>query len=231
MTMLAPAPAKLQPLGTKDKPEVRIGKSGTGKCGFCNWPADAARPWEGEPDRTHDHCPIGTLNGNEVVITRCACPCAADWIKCLTCGYREHMGAGEVSTDNWRCADPDACHARIETRLNLNPTVRMIREIRARVTEEQRLERANRPRVVRLDEDGAPIPRRESTPRPTSGACLHCGEPTKGGKFLPGHDASYLSSTLAAIRDGATTLAETLGQWAGLGISDALQAKLTKRVI
>ena len=37
---------------------------------------------------------------------------------------------------------------------------------------------------------------RQARPRPHP-ACRCCGEPTKGGKFLPGHDSKYLSQLLA----------------------------------
>ena len=73
----------------------------------------------------------------------------------------------------------------------------------------------------------------ETPARTDSGQCLHCGEPTKGGLFLPGHDAAYLAAIVKNIKgeDGvAHTLDEWLAKMAQFGCSQALQDKLTKRV-
>lgn len=177
------------------------------KCGFCTFPAT------GEP---HAHCPIATLNGDGVTVLRCACTCSAYLIKCFTCGLREQEaddGTGEVNPETWRCFDEDACAARIEARLAANPVIQQIRAIQAASETRVRAERI------------------ATTSRPTSGKCLHCGEPTKGGMFLPGHDAAFLSLATATIVAGDATLSEVLDSWAELGISEALRGKLQKRAV
>lgn len=63
--------------------------------------------------------------------------------------------------------------------------------------------------------------------------CLCCGEPTKGGKFLPGHDSRYLTNITKNIagEDGTPhTLDEWLAKMQEYGCSESLQAKLVKRV-
>jgi hypothetical protein len=45
-------------------------------------------------------------------------------------------------------------------------------------------------------------PRKPSAPKPTTGSCECCGEPTKGGRFAPGHDAKLASILRAKVKGG-----------------------------
>lgn len=222
-----------QPVQIRERAERNIhGQKPMRMCGFCTWPSNGATHNLHDALSGANHCPIATLNGDGVTLFPCDCPCAQGLIKCLDCGTRErfddptHLGTKEyveamteraqsdatVDPVTWRCYDPAECEARIEARLAADPVIQMIRSFQ---TEEKKQQYRQE--------------RRSASSRPTSGVCLHCEEPTKGGMFLPGHDAAFLSSAVKSITDGNTTLPEVLELWAGLGISEALRAKLEKR--
>lgn len=171
-------------------------------CGFCSTGA-------------HELCPGGVLNGNGEEVITCPCSCElAGLPRCLDCNRRGE----DVNPEAWRCSDPDDCRAFIERRLADDPVIQQIRKIRADLAGSN--QPSDRPRA----------PRAPSS-RPTRGQCLHCGEATKGGLFLPGHDSAHVSAAVTAIRSGSTTVDEVITLWAGQGISDALQGKLKKRVV
>ena len=55
----------------------------------------------------------------------------------------------------------------------------------------------------RMDEDGNPVKIKSRGPaKPTEGKCEHCGEPTKGGRFVAGHDAKLKGDLLRAAQQG-----------------------------
>ena len=69
--------------------------------------------------------------------------------------------------------------------------------------------------------------------RPLSGygpSCLCCGTPTRGGKFLPGHDSKHLSVLVEQITTGQVTLDEALDACTNDGLSDAFKGKLKRRL-
>lgn len=175
-------------------------KPGKNRCGFCT-------------TNHHGSCPGGVMNGSGEEVITCACDCErAGTPRCLDCNRRGE----DINPNTWRCVDPDDCRAFIEKRLQADPIIQQIRAIRADLAD------SNRP--------GAKL----RTPRPpsnrvTTGKCLHCGEATKGGLFLPGHDSAHVSNAVRDIRTGQTTLQETIDSWSALGISEALQGKLQKR--
>lgn len=80
------------------------------------------------------------------------------------------------------------------------------------------------PPPVREALPGPEKPLRAVSPRPGR-ACLCCGETTRGGKFLPGHDSRYL------VRLAEQALTDPAGALAAAGeVSVAFQAKLAKRM-
>lgn len=155
----------------------------------------------------HDLCPGGVLNGNKTEVLVCRCDCDTPKLRCVECYSRENVNAS-----TWTCNDVDACEQRQELKRD----------------------------TARRGLYGNAVPptpttnRRESThsvPRvPKTGECLCCGEATKGGLFLPGHDSRYLSSAVEDVRGGVRDLASVQASWHDSGVSDALQAKLAKRV-
>lgn len=58
----------------------------------------------------------------------------------------------------------------------------------------------------------------------------NCGGVTKGGKFLPGHDSKFLSGWADKILVGGYSLDNAIETWKSLGLSEAMQNKLRKRV-
>jgi len=190
--------------------------TGKHKCGFCTW------------GQRHDLCPSGTLNGSGLEVIQCPCGCErSQQYKCLDCGTRDQ---GEIDQSTWRCIDKDGCNARIEHRLATNPVIVQIREVRAAAAQgKEQLRAQERARRIEAGED-VPAVRVKRDPRPASGQCLHCGEPTKGGKFLPGHDAAYLS-ILAAEIAGGRSFDEVIEAMTAGGCSEALIGKLRKRVV
>jgi hypothetical protein len=71
----------------------------------------------------------------------------------------------------WLCDDRDECENRLRVRLAGSPLMTLIRETRPTQSTRSRK------------------------------GCLCCGEPTKGGKFLPGHDSKYLNTKIAECQD------------------------------
>lgn len=172
-------------------------KTGKHVCGFCS------------TGGRHDLCPGGVLNGNQVEVYVCPCPCGTPKIRCLDCNARE-----DVNPTTWTCNDVEACAQKRAAR---------------RAAFEETLPRASKP------QEGTDAPRKrtrssETPPKAArTGSCLCCGEATKGGLFLPGHDARYLARTVQAVKDGGR-LDDVMTEWARAGISEALQAKLVKRL-
>lgn len=130
----------------------------------------------------------------------------------VLCGCDEHpihprcldcnnREADEVNRETWTCIDVEACSAKA-------------------------LYGGRAPEVRHEAEKKAA----KAPAKPKGGKCLCCGETTGGGLFRPGHDARYLSAAVKAIQAGERILGNELDRWAEQGISEALQAKLTKRV-
>ncbi|QBZ73224.1 hypothetical protein SEA_THERESITA_35 [Microbacterium phage Theresita] len=172
-------------------------------CGFCS------------TGGRHDLCPGGVLNGNQTEVVLCACPCDTPKLRCLTCNARE-----DINPDTWNCNDIDACTQRVQRRReealrDLYPGDPSGESRKAREVKETR---TTAPRA------------------PKEGKCLCCGEATKGGLFLPGHDSRYLSAAVTEINEyraefpDQNPLEDVLEKWASQGISEALRAKLQKRV-
>lgn len=173
-------------------------KHGTHKCGFCL-------------DDAHERCPSGVRNGDQVTILTCGCGCErSKQRRCLICNNREQ---DDVDPEFWRCLDESACQARITKMQAENPLLQQIRAQQQAREERAAAEQAEKAQT-----------RPSRAPRTNSGACLCCGEPTKGGKFLPGHDSKYLNRLVAAHADGDQQAREQAH-----AISPAFGAKFDKR--
>lgn len=152
----------------------------------------------------HDHCPGGVLNGDGVTVIVCDCTEHEAVRRCLDCGAR-----GDVNPETWTCADADSCQA--------------VRDRHRRETQERLFPGMDdAPAVAAL---GKPA-NRSQTPRKAAGTCLCCGEPTKGGNYLPGHDSRHLTMLAKGITEGLRTLEDAQSHLP----TDALRAKLAKRV-
>lgn len=170
-------------------------------CGFCQ-------------SGNCNHCPRGVRNGNGSIIP-CACSkpyCGGQVIRCLEC---KNENEGEVSPDDWRCLDREACELAVRKRLDGNVHVQRVREVMRRVSEQTTVDKA---------EKAEKAPKKETF-------CIHCGERTGGGLFRPGHDAKYVATQVRAVVDeGSTTAEAVLAEMRERGASETLQAKFTHSV-
>lgn len=181
-------------------------------CGYCN---------VGQ----HKRCCIGTVKHDSSkypggVVWVCECPdvtCTTrrktEPAKCSECGNRD---AAEVDPKTWRCVDVGACQAFTTARRDNDPLLAIIREARemAKVTETAKKATAKKAAA------------------PKTGTCqCGCNGTTKGGLFLPGHDARFVSTLVGQAEEKNFSKASLDAGRKALkdaGASDALKAKFEK---
>jgi hypothetical protein len=96
-----------------------------------------------------------------------------------------------------------------------NPLWQMLQQVKTAGANDRKRRRLEKERLAagipadvedqeleRLLDEARPVRNKHSTPRPSSGACVCCGEVTRGGSFLPGHDAKYKSMLRAKAKGG-----------------------------
>lgn len=182
-------------------------------CGFCL--TNHHTPTEQNPTA---QCVGAVLNSPEGVpqVYRCPCTCAGNRPRCFNCGARyDEEEAKTALTSMWTCTDVEGCQARISRRRKANPAIVLIDQFF-----EEREEMATKTATKRAAKKAAA--------KPTSGKCLCCDKATKGGKFLPGHDARYISQFVEAVISGNTTAAKAKGELRAQGVSPALLGKFDK---
>jgi hypothetical protein len=176
--------------------------TGTMTCGFCS-------------TGNHAKCPVVIRNGSAAANPLHFCPCAECSDKknhhfCIEC---KNAFEADVDPDSWSCIDQGACQARIKARVDADPVIQNIRDIKERVKMTEKTEKAEK-----------------ATKAPKEGVCIVTGKKTSGGKFAPGMDARYVSLKVAAVVAKDTTKAEVLKEMKGHGLSDALVAKFEKNL-
>lgn len=177
-------------------------KTGLWRCGFC-------------ASGNHASCPAMVRNGYLIKrdkegretsrtprLVLCRCCGTGQPARCLDCN---NTNPDEVSSEYWNCLYPDICAGRIRLRqehshlyqiLQACKTAAFVRRKSVRLSRDSIMVEIPYDEDARLDELQESLRRRSSRlsgQRPTSGQCACCGEPTKGGTFLPGHDAKYKS--------------------------------------
>lgn len=148
------------------------------------------------------------------------CWCCGKHPRCRKCGYDAADGIDE---DNWLCRNPLECDHRVQIRLQNSPLFQQLQACRASGAAERRrvrlMKEALAARVpievdsfdeiteedmraleAELKQKRKPVVRGPG--RPTTGTCECCGETTRGGRFLPGHDARYKAKLKRAWKDG-----------------------------
>jgi hypothetical protein len=120
----------------------------------------------------HDRCAGAYAQPSGVIIT-CPCPRHAGEQRCRVCRH-DHTVAEDFDPAGRQCADHDSCARRISTAHHESPARQAIKEARATIT----------PRKAARDCECA------------------CGGQTRGGRFMPGHDAKLKSILLARARAG-----------------------------
>lgn len=173
----------------------------------------------------HLHCRglvVQPRPGGEVAVALCACPCehpsysdattheVVNGYACHSCNRRFPLMA--KPTHNWSF-DGDAIDPRTGTcvdRVACDEMVEMRRET-STLRKELRMPRRS------ANANDAATEQEPKAARVKEGTCEHCGTPTKGGKFAPGHDAIlkgqltkvYLDRE-AADRERVDALAEAI---------------------
>lgn len=179
-------------------------RDGGHQCGFCG---------SGDTDR----CVRGTkYMGN---LPHAKFPEGVVWVcknangerRCARCNNRKTK---EIDPETWECFDVEGCHATVEKRLQDDPFMQELREIKERVD------------MAKIQDNKVKAEKVTKTKEPTH--CVCCGEATKGGKFLPGHDARYVSTLVEAVISKNQTKAQAAKTLKDAGASDALQAKFEK---
>lgn len=179
----------------------------TNRCGFCQ-------------TGNHESCAIGTkmekhAKYTDGVVWSCGCwdgSCETrSRLKCAYCGNKVEA---EVDPRNWLCKDTEACHASVSARRENDPFLAQLKEIRSTV-------------MAKIEND-------KTKAAPKTGTCVcGCEGTTKGGLFLPGHDARFVSTLVGQVEaakftgKATDTARKTL---TGKKVSDKLVAKFEKSV-
>lgn len=182
-------------------------------CGFCN-------------DGKHENCAVGTKhigrhdkypNG---VVWACRCTdggCTTGRRKCAYCNNRN---THEVNPETWECFDTDFCRATVEAKRENDPFTHQLREIQEKAT------------MAKIEESKDKAAKRAEA-KPKTGTCVcGCNGTTKGGKFLPGHDARFVSVLVGTTVDANFTAKSEQAarkRLKDVGASDALVGKFEKQ--
>lgn len=183
-------------------------------CGFCN-------------DNKHEKCSVGVKHQGRHekypngVVWACRCTdggCTTGRRKCAYCNNRN---TEEVDPATWECFDIEACRAKVETRRENDPFTAQLREI------------TRRAEMAKIEESKDKAAKRAEA-KPKTGTCVcGCAGTTKGGKFLPGHDARFVSVLVSGVADAKfTKKADDAARkrLKEVGASDALTGKYDKQV-
>lgn len=135
-----------------------------------------------DADGWHALCKGATILPNGSIL-RCSCPHHVGEHRCIDCGEIDV----ELQPMGVRCEDREACAARILAKREADPRHRKWLEIARKAAEAT----AENERIRPARSDGR-----------TGQRCHHCGEPTKGGSFVMGHDMKMKGMLLRAARAG-----------------------------
>lgn len=173
------APTREYPTQAPPDTPVAQRKANMWRCGFC-------------ASGLHPSCPRA-VRLPKYGLWVCYC-CGTDDVRCLECGSTE-----EVDKEVWRCIDRQACRHQVEVRQANSPIWNMLQKARLAGAAERRRKREQTARIWRdvphnedemLEEERQQL---AAAKRAGPGSCECCGHPTKGGRFLPGHDAKLKS--------------------------------------
>lgn len=177
-------------------------------CGFC-------------ASGNHTACTGAVLNLGKIL--RCGCGAHPLVQRCLECGNTR-----QEELNGWACMNPDDCRNAIAARSAANPLreeLAIVRRLGGEARKRALAERTQRMIAEAIaavggkdvDDEGNEIdlvsdsaanmtPRRRRSPkadRPRTGTCIcGCEGATKGGRFLPGHDAKLKSKLRVAAGNG-----------------------------
>ena len=114
--------------------------------------------------------------------TTCDCICHAHLHpkRCLVCNHSDNEMASGI------CVDTDACQDRLNRTLDNDITMQKLRASKEHGRRQREIAATNTPRIQ--------VTR--------TGQCEHCGQPTKGGRFIAGHDAKLKGELKRAAESG-----------------------------
>jgi len=188
------------------------------RCGFC------AQGHHGSCPGAIWHQRKVSTGGDEYKIVptlwKCLCeePGHPSFPYCTSCKTTD---PGEVNAELWSCLDPHACATRVAARRKNDRVWQKIERAKSHAALKRKAARLSMEHLlvgVAADQD-AVIDRlheqldnmadarsvvgrtKPKKPKPRAGKCECCGEPTRGGRFLPGHDARLASALVARIRE------------------------------
>lgn len=171
--------------------------------------------------------PVGADKFDNPVREPWFCECGKDH-RTPYCHACKNERIDEVDPESWSCLDGDVCAGRIEARRRNNELWQMLQRCKsvsalARKAKREQTALALVLRDPLADEDieqrnpevdlllngyTEAKPRKQkpkAAPRPTSGTCeCGCTGKTKGGRFLPGHDAKLASALKSGVQNGDT---------------------------
>jgi hypothetical protein len=161
----------------------------------------------------------------EPILWRCECeePGHPTFPYCMAC---KNDDADEVNPLTWTCWDRHACATKLDVRRQNSRTYQMVLRAKVHAAAKRKAQRLMTERTVQIVEPDADAtierlhefleqiesakvarvkegkPRKSQPPKPKVGSCECCGEPTRGGRFVPGHDAKLASILRAKVKGG-----------------------------
>ena len=180
-------------------------KISTRKCGFCA---------TGDHDicaRTHRNGKVPNTKIDRLITCGCVAPgCPARKLRCMDC---KNVREDEIDPESMLCSDREACVTVQEQRRADSPFYQQIKQIKEKVMADQKVEKAEK-----------------AAKAPKVGTCLVTGKPTKGGKFLPGMDAKYVSLRVEDVLEKRATEAQARKRILDETGSEALVGKFDKSI-
>lgn len=187
---------------------------GVARCGFC-------------ATNNHEKCPGGVRNGvgaKSGAIVRCQCGCGYNVLRCLDC---KNPKVEDIDPETWSCLDKDACAVRVQHRLDTNPAVAQIRQIKERhdmartdTLAQRRAARAATKPATKVE----PATKAAKEPKECGCGC----ETLTGGNFAPGHDARFISGLVKEAQATKSEVKRGQIRKRALAYSEALAGKFDK---
>lgn len=165
-------------------------------------------------DGNHDLCAT-TIEIRPGQTWSCPCDCATNKTRCIDCGRR-----GVEVTHTSKCIDQTGCADYRARRYTADPAMQQIAKTRREMSVSRMLSR----KCPQEASEGTS----ETLGVPARGLCPCCGSKTRGGRFLPGHDAKWVGQVVARVEANPGARDELLAQVESVSV--ALLAKVARRL-
>lgn len=172
----------------------------------------------------HEKCPR-VVGGRGFKVTKCPCEDGTHTgiLRCVLC---KRPGAAEhIDQESYTCVNSEDCAIRQREAFSRYPVIRQLSAVR---------QESNKEGNPMSDIDGNLVEgpasrttRQKAEPKPPKSCRCGCDGQTKGGNFLPGHDARWVSALVKSTDlDDPQSIAE--GQELAASVSAALGTKFEK---